>query len=144
MIVIKSGRHPFEVMILAWCLLSGVNQTINYQRAASSVLHDLPDLFGYALYAGTVVGSAIALIGTFWPSLTGPLVERAGLWMLSGLWVSFGVLLATAGVRGLYFGGFLWGFAAAAIWRGVQIGRELKSVHAAAVLARATDQVEDG
>lgn len=144
MIVIKSGRHPFEVMILAWCLVSGVNSIINYQQAASTVFGQFPDLFGYILYGGTVAGSTVTLVGTFWPSLAGPLIERAGLVMLAGLWVLFGGLLTTVGERGLYWGGFLWGFAAAAIWRSVQIGREMKRVQAAATLIGSTRQVEDG
>lgn len=144
MIVIRSGRHPFEVVLLAVFLLSGVSNLANYNASASNALRGLSDTYGYVYYAGLALGSAITLVGVFWPGLSGPLVERAGLLILTGLWASFGGLLLAFGWRGVQFALLFFGFAAGAVWRIVQIRRDLRQAVSAAVVTGATDQVEDG
>lgn len=139
MIVIKSGRHPFAVVVLIVFVLSGVSNLFNYDQSASNALRDLSPVYGYIYYAGLALGAAITLIGVFWPGLYGPLVERAGWLILAGLWAAFGGLLFTFGWRGAQFALLFEGFAAGAMWRVVQIGRDLR-----AMFSDATDHVEDG
>jgi hypothetical protein len=126
MIVIRSGRHPIVVMVLAACVIGSVNNLVNFDRASSNLVRLLPTSFGYAFYALLAVGAAISLVGVFWRGLDGLLIERAGYLILAGQWVAFGALLTTAGWRGVWFALLLLAFAGGAVWRIAQIRRDLK------------------
>lgn len=144
MLTIRFSRHPHEIVLLSICVLSGLSTFLAYHQAASTAIRELPEMWGRVYYLGLAIAAAIALIGVFWPGFTGPLVERAGLLMLSGLVCFFGIaILTVAGLRGLYFGLILIGFAAANLWRVGQVNRELQQIRAAAILTGSTEQLND-
>lgn len=143
MIIIKSGRHPLAVTLLAFCVVSGVGGVVTYGRSASTVLRTFPEPLGRIYYSVLALGSVLAIVGIFWRGFGGPRLEKSGLWMLAGLFTSYGVMAITvAGWRALFFALLLFGFALGSLLRIIQIRRELKKVIAAAVHTNATDQLE--
>lgn len=143
MIVIKSGRHPHEVLILLGCLVYGLAGIVAFDAVAISSLRALPEAWGRSFYILLAVGAAVPLIGAFRRGLEGPLTERAGLLILTALNLAFAVSIAAAvWPRGLGFVTFNVAIAGANIWRWFQIGRELKEIAAAAAHGGVADQLE--
>lgn len=142
-IVIKTGRHPHEVLILAGCLLYGLIGTVAFDAVSISSIRLLPEAWGRAFYILLAVGAAVPLIGLFRRGIEGPLYERAGLLILSALNLAFAVSVgAFAWPRGLGFVIFNVSIAAANLWRWRQIGSQLKEIAAAAAAGGAADQLE--
>lgn len=144
MIVIKSGRHPLAVTLLVFCAVSGVSNLLAYSKSATNVLRALPPAFGLVFYGLLALGSAVALVGVFWPGLTGPHLERSGLLMLTGVFSAYAVLVIPLGLRALFFSLLLFGFALGNFLRVLQIGRDLKRIRAAAAYTGSTEQLKDG
>ncbi|MFJ1765077.1 hypothetical protein ACIOD2_32450 [Amycolatopsis sp. NPDC088138] len=138
-VYIRRGKHPHEVVLLAAAFLLGLSGSLAFNATATSTARTLPFPFGHLLYAGMAFGAAIALVGVFWPGITGALIERAGLILVSTWSLVYGVVvLFNSGARGIMFGGFMAAFAAASLWRVWQIAKEAREVAAArAYLKRA-------
>jgi hypothetical protein len=134
MIVIRSGRHPHEVLILCACILWGVSGLVAYSRVATTSVRSMPVVAGYVFYAALVVFASVAVVGVFLPGLVGPRIEMSGLFALAGVAASYGVtVIGTAGWRGLSFALFMAALTVANLLRSVQIRHdERKLLHAAA------------
>ncbi|TCO57113.1 hypothetical protein [Actinocrispum wychmicini] len=144
MLTIRSGRHPHEIVLLAFTLLSGLTGFFGYSQAASNaILLLLPRAYGQAFYLGLAASAAIALAGICWRGIVGPLVERAGLLINTGLYLFFALAIFTVGgVRGVGFGFTLIAFSVANVVRVLQIRRDLRAIRAAAMVTDSTDQLE--
>lgn len=142
MLTLKAGRHPLAVTLLVFFVVSGLTNIVAYSHTAGNVIQTLPEPLGRIFYFIMTVASAVAVVGIYLPGLHGPLVERSGLWMLSGLLAAYGVLVfAAAGVRALFVATFLLGFAVGCVARIIQIGRQLRKIRAAAIVTKSTDQL---
>lgn len=141
--MIRSGRHPHEVVLLLVCVLVGAVGTFGFDQAASTTIRSLPEPWGRFFYLGVLAGSVVALSGAYWRGLAGPLIERSGLITLAGMWASYTVaVLMNSGLRnGWGFSLIVGGFAVANVWRYVQISGELRRIRAAATLTGATGQL---
>jgi hypothetical protein len=122
-------------MLLAVSALNGLGGIVSYQQVASNAVRVLPDVLARAYYYGLTASALLAFVGVMLRSIRGPLIERAGLWLLGGLWGAYGAIVATtAWPRGFFVSIVLLGFAAANVWRAMQIRGELKRIRAAAAI----------
>jgi hypothetical protein len=142
MITIKSGRHPLAVSLLGFLALSGLSGLVTYSRSASGTIRSLPNPLGVVFYVVLFAGSAIAIVGVFTRGLLGPLLERSGLCMLSGLLPCYAILaIARTGWPAMFVASILLGLAVGCVWRIVQIGREMKLVRVGAARVGAMDEL---
>lgn len=144
MLGIRTGKHPHEVALLSATMFLGFAGLFFYPVLATPTARALPPPFGHILYAGLGVGSLIALVGVFWGSLTGALVERVGLFSLSLHAIAYtAAIAANSGIKGLNFAAFMTAFATANLIRSYQIAREIDQMEAARILLLAPRPEED-
>lgn len=143
MIVIRSGRHPHEVLILSGCVVYGVAGFSAFDRVAITSIRELPGPVGHMFYALLAVTAAVALVGSFLPGLIGQRVEQGGLLLVAAhALVSVTLVFAALGLRATAFAIFMLCIASANVWRAVQIHFDLRRILAAAVMTGSVDQLE--
>jgi hypothetical protein len=101
MTVISSRRNPFELFLLAACLLSGVSGVIDPYRGSQAVVDALPLWELYVWYSGLAIGSLIALLGALRRRMLDLYIERMGLSLLTGLTLGYAVALVSQANRPL-------------------------------------------
>ena len=129
---IRRGKHPHEVALLLAIAVIGVFGTFAFNRSATTAARELAHPYGQLMYGGMTLGSAVALVGIFWPGITGALIERSGLKITSLLCLGQGAAtIYMYGLRGLAFGLILAAFAVASLVRVHQIQKETREIIAA-------------
>lgn len=121
---LKAGRHPFQTYLLVLCLVSGAPLATG-RTTPGSIADTLPELLVIAWGAMLVLGSATALIGTFWRRnyATALTLERAGLWSTGGAALAYGLcIFASNPFVGLVASFIILAFGAACIKRARDIG----------------------
>lgn len=139
-VLVNPARYAPELFLLLLCGFSGATGLLAPRVVATSPLSGLPDIVATAWYAGLWGGATIAIVGIFMSRPLGPLVERAGLLMLTGLALSFSALLI--GIGSPAAGGLvsvLLLFALTLLARIWLIGREPKEIKAAIDLLTGND-----
>jgi len=133
-IQVATGKHPFEIMILAAATAAGV-VLLTMQlspRSVAAALHPLVQtLWQYELLAGGVIG----LLGVFWPgTLYASLkVESIGLFILAAAATMYTIALATvSGSQAITAGSFVASIALACWARVAQIVRDIRRATRAA------------
>lgn len=122
MVILDDRRNPFHILMLIACVLAGVGGLVNPGRASNLIRQYFPAWELYVWYGGILVGAVIALGALFMLSTVGYYVERIGLYLLSGLCMSYSVAIAVGGGQWLALGGLsVLAFTAACIVRLVQI-----------------------
>lgn len=141
--MIRSGRHPHEVLLLVGCLLWGLFGLFAFDATASTSLRNLPAPWGQVFYGLLGAGAVVALAGAFLRrGIVGPLVERSGLLILAGMNIAYAVFVfGVSGSRAVGFSIFMICLATANIWRAAQIGGEVKKIAAAAALGGAAEHL---
>lgn len=130
MIVINGGRNPFQLWMLAACVLSGLAGLFAPGANANAINRLLPGWETEAWFIGLALFGLIGLIGSLRNSL---LIERVGIVALSMLAALYSVgVVAAAGTRGLFVALLVAAFAAACATRFVQINRDLRVLTRAA------------
>jgi hypothetical protein len=124
---ITTGRHPFQVAIVAACPLSALTilATAREPRSLDTVL---PDWFVTAWLVGFVVSGVLALIGMHWPHPLGwgLMVECGGILGLGAQTTVYSASLAIVnGLDALGSGALITAIAIACWWRAGQIVRDL-------------------
>jgi len=139
MVILRSGRSPFEIFMLAACVLAGIAGLITPRASSNAISMLLPDWQLIAWYWGLVVSGSIGLLGIAGKRATALLVERIGLATLSCLTLAYSIAVVdAAGLRGAFAAGITAAFAVACVGRCWQIGADLKLVSRGAVEGRAT------
>lgn len=129
MIILRSSPGPFEVMFMIAAILGGV--TILATSHATAVGRTIPVWMVAYLGLGLIVGGAMSLYGIFTKRPAGPLIERAGLLLLSILFVTYtGLILTAIGFRGATSVVFFLAFSVAAIARMRQITKAFREAEA--------------
>lgn len=124
---VRSGRSPFELFMLAACVLSGIAGLLESKTWSTSITNTLPAWQVVAWYSGILVCGAVSFGGAVTRGVTSLLVERFGLSMLAGWTLLYSVVvIMQAGVRGLFVALLVAAFAAASVARVVQITRDLR------------------
>jgi hypothetical protein len=132
-------KHPHEVWWFVVLLLSGVLGMIAFDRVASTSVRALHEPWGYLLYVGVAIWSAIGLAGIYWRKvLLGAIIEQVGLVGLSIYGITYAIIiLGNAGIlRGSGFGLVIGGLSIANLVRVWQIQKYLKAVQAARTMLR--------
>lgn len=126
---IRRGKHPHEVALLFATAAIGGFGIFAFGRSATSAARELAQPYGQLLYAGMAFSSVVALVGIFWPGITGALVERSGLIGVALLCLGQGAAAVYVhGFRALAFSLILAAFAIASMVRFVQIRREIREI----------------
>lgn len=126
MIILRSGRSPFELYLLAACVLSGLSGLIAPSSLSLAVAQLLPTWVVTAWCAGLVIGGSISILGVLRRGLQSLLIERVGLIALTGLTLLYSVSIVTlAGPRATFAALFVAAFGAACVARFWQIGKDL-------------------
>ena len=127
---IRGSRHPHELAFVVAALLLGAAGVLFFARIATTNVRMLPTLWGYILFGGMAVLSAVTLVGVFVHSVVGALLERAGLISLALFLLAYGVgFLAVAGWRGVGPAVFVTAFAVANVVRARQISRAVRGAY---------------
>lgn len=144
-IQLRRSRSPFEVGVLAALLLISTLSAIFFSKLATTTARELGSPLGRAMYAGTAIAAAVAVVGVFIPDVIGLLVERVGLISLACWVMGYGVaVLINSGARGVQFGGYMTALAIMAAVRAWQIGREARELATVQHLAEQVPEKEVG
>lgn len=132
MIVIRSGRHPHEVMFLVYVAIAGLSGLAATESTTNVVLKALTPL-GLAVFFGVfAVGSLLALFGAYSKGLKGPVIEAFGLGITTAELLGYGVaVFVYADTKGLLSGLFPLCMGIANVWRMLQVRGEYKAARAA-------------
>jgi hypothetical protein len=123
----RSSRNPFQLWVLAACVISGVIGLLPLGARTGTIDRLLPTLAALLWYGGLLASSAVCLAGAVIRHPLCLLVERVGMVLLGGLLAGYGgaVLLTAAKVPTGYL---LVALAFATVQRIRQIGRELDRI----------------
>lgn len=135
--MIRSGRHPHEVMFLASIAFAGVGGVVNRERSANAVLKDLSPTVLTVFYGVLALGTLLALVGVFTKGQKGPVLEWFGLGIFTLELLAYGIAVFDyAGWRGLIGAGFAVGMALGNVWRMTQVWSDIKRARAGKELLR--------
>jgi hypothetical protein len=125
----SEGRNPFEVLMLAWCVLVGAALALG-TPAPGSVRELLPQWMVMTWYILLCTGGLVGLVGVWLANLTlSLLVERAALLTVAPGALLYSVaLFSLAGERGFVSGGLTLAFAMAAFLRVIRISVHMRRV----------------
>jgi hypothetical protein len=124
--VLSSGRNSFEVAILTACLLYGLVGLVIFDRVATTTIRLFPTPFGHLVLGALASGALVALVGVARGDVFGVLLERAGMLVLLGSGLAYGLwAIGSNGLRGFAFASFLFAVAAASAGRIWQIQRDI-------------------
>ena len=119
LIVVRNGRHPMVMLVMAACLSTGLmGLFLEPDPSVSIIDRYIPNPWNVTYYIILVVASTVILIGVWLPDLRDRLmVEQIGLWFLSGalliyplfIWTTYSEEFALGGMISLLCG--IGGFA---------------------------------
>lgn len=94
---LKSGRHPFQTYMLALCVLASLPLLFG-EATNEAVQNNLPLWLAYGWGGMLLIGSFVALVGSFWPgefddALT---MERIGLVFVGATALVYGLCVLAA------------------------------------------------
>lgn len=127
-----SGRHPFQLFMLALTVLVSVPTLLGVAPRPGSIQDAYPGWPGYAWAVVLAVGSAMALVGVYLPDrATGLILEQLGLFCTGiGSLIYGAAALSSVGETAIYPVAIVWGYGVSCCIRGRQIQRILDQVHA--------------
>lgn len=140
MLVIRSGRHPHEVMFLVFVAIVGMSGLIAPGKTANVILRNLPPVFLALFYGVFAVGSILALCGAYSKGMKGPVIEAFGLGIMTADLLGYGIaVFVFAGVTAIIGASFPLCMGVANIWRMLQVRSEYKAATALAALKRSAE-----
>ncbi|GAB3139034.1 hypothetical protein GCM10027290_07460 [Micromonospora sonneratiae] len=125
---IISGRHPFEVTLLATSLACGIALLITDIRPPSVVIA-MPVVVQATWQVGLVVVGVAGLLGVTWPGhvLTGLGIELGALVLLGTTTAMYSIaIIAISGRSALVAGSFIGAVTVASLWRSAQLMLDLR------------------
>jgi hypothetical protein len=127
---IRSGRHPFQVLVVSACPLAAV-AVLATGRFPPSLVAALPHPFADLWLALLATSGVITLLGTYWRGDldNGLLIEGGGMTMLAAMLnIYVAALFVVSGSAAVAAGAFLGALGAAGWWRAWQIGVDVRKV----------------
>jgi hypothetical protein len=126
-LLVRSGRNPFEVLMLVACVATGVVGLFQPASASNVVTSLLPSWEVATWYSGLTLGGVVGLFGVSRKGVMSLMWERVGLIMLTFLMLAYSTAVITqVGVRGSLPAFFTGLFAIACAIRFVYITTDLK------------------
>jgi hypothetical protein len=138
-IQIRSGRHPFQITLLAATFACGVAQ-LTVDARPRSVTTSMPILVQNLWEWGLLVVGIVGLLGTTWRGRlsTGLGIELGAMFILGTSTGMYAIaLFAVSGKAALTAGSFITAIAVASGWRAVEILSDLRDLAAPAQPAAA-------
>jgi len=132
-LLVDSGRNPFQLWLLAICVITGALGLLPLHRTRSSVIELLPPWARALWYAGLLTSGALGLTAAALPMPRSLLLERAAMTLLGGLLGGYSAAVLTLAGGQLPVGAIpLVSAAIAAWWRVWHIThRDLPTLRAA-------------
>lgn len=137
-LTITTGRHPFQVAIVAACPLVAITVLLS-SREPRSLDNALPAGFVNVWLAAIAVNGLITLAGMYWrhPYGYGLMTECGGIIGLGAMVTVYCFAIAAlAGLDALASGGLITGIAIACWWRAIQLIRDIRRLRHARVQVR--------
>lgn len=127
--VATNGRNWYQVFLLV-LTIAFVGTALASGSEDQVIARSYPPWAQQIWYGGLILGAISALIGIAMHSITGLLVERAALFLLSGVCLSFGTAFIASILRVdlfhvLYVSFFVYSFGAVNITRALQVRRDI-------------------
>lgn len=127
---LAASRHPFETYLLALAVVSGIPLLFGRPNSGS-IAATLPPYLVTGWGAVLVLGSSLALIGSFWRgrSATGLVMERTGLVGTGGASMVYAasVMVTAAGWTGLFAACITAGFGLACFAQARRISTRIRA-----------------
>lgn len=130
---VVTGRHPFEVAVLAASPLAAAAMMATNTRPRS-VSEGMDNAVMVGWEVGLILAGLIALVGVWWPGKirNSLAIERVGVLLLgAALSMYVVVVFASAGTGAIVAGGFVGALALASWVRLAQIWKDLRKLDAA-------------
>jgi signal transduction histidine kinase len=126
-IIVRAKQNPFQLAFMIAAILGGLALLILRQRLGSTLAQELPTPITVILGAGLVAGAGTTLIGMWMQRVAGLLLERAGLLILTILFIVYAAFTVDfTGLKGLIIEVFFGSFAVASAFRALQIASDLR------------------
>jgi hypothetical protein len=120
-----STRNPFQVFLILAMGIQAIIGSFYFNQAASAALRAFPEPWGRVFLAFTAVTCVVVLVGMSRPnSPEGILIERAGLYGLSGVTIAYALwAIGQSGFRATSFALILGAMGMSGVCRARQITR---------------------
>lgn len=128
-VAVATGRDPYQVMFLFGAGVAGVTMIATGLVPRAMEESELPRLLVYVWEGMLALGSFGCLLGTWWRGdlETGRIIEAGGHGMVASMLAFFvAVILTFNPSNALAVGMFIGSVAVAAVWRFIQIFRQLR------------------
>lgn len=86
---IHTTRSPHKLYLLIACVIGGTLGLVFPPSHGLSISDAFPGKTQLVWYAGLLIGGVLGLVGSYLRSITGILLEQAGMYLLAGLAISF-------------------------------------------------------
>jgi hypothetical protein len=131
-LLVNSGRQPFELALLAMCVVVGLAGLLT--GSSSPVTQFILGSNAWMWNASLVIGGALTILVVFLKNVvTSLLAERVGMVVLATLFLSFGFAVVFLFMsNAIISGGFVIAYGVAASARAIQISNDLNKIRAAA------------
>lgn len=127
--LVRSGRNPFEILLLVACFAAGVVGFFQPQSSSGAINAALPYWQALCWYIGLTGGGLMGLIGVFNRGVNSLLMERVGVVMLTCFTFGYSAaVISQVGFRGIFPAVFTGFFAVACAVRSVYITVDLKNM----------------
>lgn len=140
-LLIATGRHPYEVTILATVLAGGIALLLSGTRPGS-VTAAMPQLVQWFWLWGLVFAGVVGLIGVFWPGRidTSLAIEFTAVSALAAATTMYATaLFAVSGQKAVGAAIFVIAVAVGSYWRAYQIPRDVRRLDRAQAENRTAD-----
>ncbi len=140
-LLIATGRHPYEVTILAMVLVGGIALLASGTRPGS-VAAAMPSTVQACWLGGLVFAGVVGLVGVYWrgqieTSLAIEFIAVSALAAVSTMYAT--ALLAVSGQRAIAASIFVVAVAVGSYWRALQIWRDNRRLERAQEAKRTAD-----
>lgn len=109
LLVMRNGRHPIAMLVMAACLVTGIMGLVLSPDPAGSIIDRwVPEPWRTVYYVTLVFSGLIVLVGVWLPHIRDRLmVEQIGLWFLSGALMIYPLVIWLAYSQRLGLGGMI-------------------------------------
>ena len=121
---LRAGKHPFQIYLLTLCVITGLPVVLGIATPAS-IEESLPEWLVFLWSLCLLIGSAVALIGVYWPRslATALTTERIGLALVGTAALVYGPFVwFRLGLDGLLAGAIIMAFGGSCIKRARDLG----------------------
>lgn len=127
--ILRIDRNPFSLLLIFLATTGGITRLLSH--TPPSILEGkIPPILLYLWFVLLAIGGVITFIGVGWRDLlTGVIIERVGIWLwIGGAILYSSILCIYGGWAGVGGATYTYAFAVVAIWRVMQINKDLRLI----------------